>query len=327
MNHSSIHRRLASFALAITCLGGFTVSAVGQDYPTKPVRMVVNFPPGGVADQIARVLAPQLQRSLGQPFIVENRSGGNGNIGAGEVAKAPADGYTLLLSPSGIITVNGLLYQLPFDPMKDFEPIASQGAVNVFLVVKPGMPVSTLQEFLAYARANPGKLNFGTPGSGSSPHLAAELFKRLTKVEAMHIPYKGAAPALTDLLGGQIDFMFDPGVALPHIKSGKLRLLAVGSPKRHPAFPNTPTVSEGIGEEFDAGTIFGVLAPAGTPKAATMRLDSEIARIMRTPEMTTRITSMGAEPVYLGPAAYAARLQAIHQRMGTLVRETGMKAE
>lgn len=327
MNQSSIHRSFASLVFAITCLAVFTVPALGQDYPTKPVRMVVNFPPGGVADQIARVLAPQLQRALGQPFIVENRSGGNGNIGAGEVAKAPADGYTLLLSPSGVITVNGLLYQLPFDPMEGFEPVASQGVVNVFLVVKSGMPVSTLQEFLAYARANPGKLNYGTPGSGSSPHLAAELFKRLTKVDAVHVPYKGAAPALTDLLGGQIDFMFDPGVALPHIKSGKLRLIAVGTPKRHPAFPNTPTVSEGIGEDFDAGTIFGVLAPAGTPKTVTTRLDAEIARTMRTSEMTNRITAMGAEPVYLGLAAYGARLRAIHRRMGALVKEMGIKAE
>jgi tripartite-type tricarboxylate transporter receptor subunit TctC len=289
--------------------------------------MVVNFPPGGVADQIARVLAAQLQQALGQPFIVENRSGANGNIGSAEVAKAPADGYTLLLSPSGVITVNGLLYRLPFDPIKDLEAVASQAVVNVFLVVKPGLPVSTLQEFLAYARANSGRLNYGTPGSGSSPHLAAELFKRLTKTEAMHVPYKGAAPALTDLLGGQLDYMFDPGIALPHIKSGKLRLLAVGSPKRHPDFPDTPTVSEVIGQDFDAGTIFGVLVPAGTPKPVTARLDTEIARIMRTAEMSKRIASMGAEPLYLGPAAYAARLRAIHERMGALVRETGMKAE
>ncbi len=245
--------------------------SLAQDYPVKPVRMVVNFPPGGVADQIGRVLGVHLQRALGQPFVVENRAGGNGNIGAAEVAKAPADGYTLLLSPSGVITVNGLLYRkLPFDPMKDLEPVASQAIVAVFLVVKP---------------------------------------------------------ALADLLGGQLDFMFDPGVALPHVKSGKLRLLAVGSPKRHAAFPDTPTVSEVIGEEFDAGTVFGVLVPAGTPGAVTARLNAEIARIMQTAEMMQRIAALGAEPLYLAPAAYAARLRAINANMVALVRDTGMQAE
>jgi tripartite-type tricarboxylate transporter receptor subunit TctC len=313
--------------MTVACLAAISAPSSAQDYPNKPVRMVVNFPPGGVADQIARVLAAQLQRDLGQPFVVENRTGANGNIGSAEVAKAAADGYTLLLSPSGVMTVNGLLYKLSFDPMKDLEPVASQAVVNVFLVVRPELPVSSMKDFLAYARQHSGKLNYGTPGSGSSPHLAAELFKRLTRIDAVHVPYKGAAPALTDLLGGQIDFMFDPGVALPHIKSGKLRLLAVGSPKRHPAFPNTPTVSEALDEDFDAGTIFGVLVPSGTPKPVTTRLNAEIAGIMKTADMMKRIASMGAEPLYLGPADYAARLNAIHQRMGALVRETGMKAE
>lgn len=327
MRLRSTRRVLAALlAAGIACFGAAPAGA--QDYPTKPVRVVVNFPPGGVADQIGRVLGAHLQQVLGQPFVVENRSGGNGNIGAAEVAKAPADGYTLLLSPSGVITVNGLLYsKLPFDPMKDLEPVASQAVVAVFLVVKPGLPVSTMKEFFAYLRAHPGKLNYGTPGSGSSPHIAAELLKRAAKVEAMHIPYKGAAPALTDLLGGQLDFMFDPGVALPHVKSGKLRLLAVGSPKRHAAFPDTPTVSEVIGEEFDAGTVFGVFVPAGTPKAVTVRLNAEIARIMQTSEMTQRIAALGAEPLYLAPAAYAARLRGINGNMAVLVRETGMKAE
>lgn len=300
-------------------------TALAQNYPSKPLRVVVNFPPGGVADQIARVLAPHLQQAMGQAVVVENRSGGNGNIGLTEVARAPADGYTLLLTPSGVLTVNGLLYPLPFDPMKAFEPIASQAIVNVFLVVKPGLPANTTQELIALARG--GRLNYGTPGTGSSPHLAAELFKRQAKLDATHIPYKGAAPALTDLLGGQIDFMFDPGIALPHIRSGKLRLLAVGSPRRNPAFPGVPTVGEVTGEEFDAGTIFGLVAPAGTPKAAIVRLSDEVTKAMQTPEMTSRIGAMGADPLFLATDAYAQRLRGIHQRMGALVRETGMKAE
>lgn len=299
-----------------------------QEYPNKAVRLVVNFPVGGVADQIARVLSIQLQQALGQPFIVENRIGGNGNIGAAEVAKSAADGYTLLLSPSGVISINGFLYSnLSFDPFRDFVPIASQAMVTVFLVVKPGLPVSTMQEFLTYLRVNSGRLNYGSPGSGSSPHLAAEMLKRDAKVNATHIPYKGAAPALTDLMGGQIDFMFDPGVALPQINSGKLRLLAVGSLKRHPAFPDVPTVSEVLGSEFDAGTIFGLLAPKGTSTVVISKLNTEISRIMQTPEMKLRISALGAEPLYLSTTAYSSRLRTINEKMESLVKETNMKAD
>jgi tripartite-type tricarboxylate transporter receptor subunit TctC len=319
-----------SFALtvwAMICVAALLAPAHAQDWPTRPVRMVVNFPPGGVADQIGRVLAVQLQQAFGQPFIVDNRSGGNGNIGAGEVAKAPADGYTLLMSPANVITTNGQLDKLPFDPMKDFEPIASTAIVTVFLVVRPGLPVSTLPEFIAYLRANPGRLNYGSPGTGSSPHLAAELFKRDTKVRAEHVPYKGAAPALTDLLGGQIDFMFDPGVALPHIRSGKLRLLAVGNMKRSAAFPDTPTVGEVLGTEFDAGTVFGLFAPTATPRAITARLSSEIGRIMQTQEMGRRIAALGAEPLYLATDAFALRLRRTHEWVGVLIKDTGMHAD
>lgn len=318
---------IALLISAIIFFAAMVAPAPAQDWPTRPVRMVVNYPPGGVADQIGRILGAQLQQAFGQPFVVDNRSGGNGNIGAGEVAKAPADGYTLLMSPVNVITANGLLYKLPFDPMKDFDPISSTAIVTVFLVVRPGLPVSTLPEFIAYLHANPGKLNYGTPGTASSPHVAAELFKRETKAKAEHVPYKGAAPALTDLLGGQIDFMFDPGVALPHIRSGKLRLLAVGGMKRNSAFPDTPTVSEVLGKEFDPGTVFGLLAPAGTPKAIIGRLSSEMSRIMQTQEMGQRIASLGAEPLYLPTDAFAARLQRTHEWVGELIKETGMRAE
>jgi tripartite-type tricarboxylate transporter receptor subunit TctC len=297
-------------------------------YPSRAVRLVVNFPPGGVADQIARVLARQMQESLGQPFVVENRAGGNGNIGAGEVARAAPDGYTLLLAPSGVITVNGLLYRgLGFDPMKDLEPVASQLAISSYLVVHPKVPAATLREFLEHARANPGRMNYGTPGSGSSSHLAAELLRREAGVEAVHVPYKGAAPALNGLLGGEIEYMFDPGTGLPHVKSGRLRLLAVAGANRDPQFPDTPTVTEVLGREFDASTLFGVLAPAGTPRAVIAVLDREIARSMQTAEMKQVIGRLGANPRHLGPADYAAQLARIHQTMGVLVRQNNLTAD
>jgi tripartite-type tricarboxylate transporter receptor subunit TctC len=310
-------------------LAGNTLTAHAQGaYPSRPVRLIVNFPPGGVGDQIARVLGRHLQEALGQPFIVDNRSGGNGNIGAAEVARATADGYVLLLSPSGVIAVNGHLYPtLAFDPMKSLEPVASQLAINSFLVVHPKVPSTTLRDFIAYARSRPGKLNFGSAGAGSSAHLAAELLKREAGVDGVHIPYKGAAPALNGLLGGEVEYMFDPGPALQHVKTGRLRMLAIASSSRDPEFPDVSTVSEAIGKEFDASTLFGLLAPAGTPRAVISTLDREIARAMQNPEMNQVIARLGARSRYLGPSAYANALRQIHQEMGTLIKQNGLTAE
>jgi len=314
--------------LAVALAAGPSAAVAQSGYPTRTVRLVVNFPPGGVADQIARVLARQMQQSLGQPFVVENRAGGNGNIGAGEVVRAAPDGYTLLLAPSGVITVNGLLYRsLGFDPMKDLAPVAAQLAISSYLVVHPKVPSTTLKEFIEHARSNPGKLNYATPGSGSSSHLAAELLKREAGVDGVHVPYKGAAPALNGLLGGEIEYMFDPGTGLPHVKTGRLRLLAVASPTRDPQFPVIPTVGEVIGREFDASTLFGVLAPAGTPRPVIETLDREIARSMQTSEMKQVIERLGANPRYLGPTEYSAQLRRIHETMGVLVRQNGLTAD
>ena len=297
-------------------------AAPAQPFPSKPVRVVVNFPPGGAADQLGRALGAKLAESLGQPFVVENRPGANGAIGAGEVVKAAADGHTLLMSSGGAITVNGLLMKdLGFDPMSALVPVAPVAVVSVYLVVKPAIPAATLQEFVAHLRANPGRLNYGSPGNGSSPHLAAEMFKSAARVEATHVPYKGAAPALTDLLGGQLDFMFDPGVGLQHVKSGKLRLLAVGSPRRHPAYVEVPTVGEVLGAEFDADTVFGLYAPSGTPKDVIARLNREAARVMGSAELKERTAAIAAQPLTLSPEAFAERMRAEHRRMAVLVRE------
>jgi tripartite-type tricarboxylate transporter receptor subunit TctC len=300
-------------------------TAQAQGFPSKPVRLVVNFPPGGAADQIARPLAAALQDKLGQPFVVENKPGANGHIGVSEVAKAAADGHTLLMSSGGAITVNGQLNPaIAPDPMKALEPVAPAAVVSVYLLVKPAIPANTLAEFVAHARANPGKLNYGSPGTGSSPHLAGEMFNHAAQVKTTHVPYKGAAPVITDLLGGQIDFTFDPGIGLPHVKAGKLRLLAVGSPKRHPAFADVPTVGEVLGGEFDADTVFGLYVPAGTPKDAIALLNREISAALQSEALRARLAALAAQGLLLSPEAFAARNQEEFRRMGEVIRATGL---
>lgn len=311
--------------IALLCA---SVTAAAQSYPAKAVRIVVNFPPGGAADQLGRAVGARLQEVMGQPFVVENRPGANGSLGAQEVAKAPADGHTLLMSSGGAIALNGLLYRnLGYDPMKVLEPVAPVASVAVFFQIRPTIPANSLAEFIAFARSNPGKLNYGTPGNGSSPHLASVMFNHAAKVSTTHVPYKGAAPALTDLLAGQIDFMFDPGIGLQHAKSGKLRLLAVGSPRRHSAYPDVPTVAEVVGSDFDADTVFGIYAPTGTPKDVIGRLNAEIGKAMQTPDLKARVAAIAAQEMILSPEAFAGRLRAEHERMGALIRETGLKAD
>src|SRR5260221_3594150 len=248
-------------ALIAACIVG--AHAAAQTWADKPVKLIVNFPPGGVADTLARATARGVSEAIKQPVIVENRRGANGAIGADAVAKAPADGYTFLVTSGGAMTVDPFISpNLPYDTQKDLTPVASLAIVRVFLVVHPSVPAKNLSEFIAYARANPGKLSYGSAGSGSSPHLAGEMFTRAAKIDAIHVPYKGAAPALHDLLGGQVQFMFDPGPALQHMATGKLTVLAVASGKRASRYPDIPTLEE-LGMKVDADTTFGVYAPAG----------------------------------------------------------------
>jgi len=313
---------LAVIALAATGL------AFAQAWPNKPIRLVVNFPPGGAADQIARSVGVPLGEALGEPIVIENRPGANGNIGADAVAKSPPDGYTLLMSSGGAFSVNPHLYtKLPFDPVKDLVPVAAAARILVFLVVRPDLPAKSVDEFVALARANPGKLTYGSPGSGSSPHIAGEMLKRAAKIDIVHVPYKGAAPALTDLLGGQLDFMFDPGIGLPQVRAGKLRLLAVGSPKRSALFPDTPTLAEAGMTGFDADSWFGFYAPAGVPADILARLNREINRALQTPAVRERITALGAEAVALSAEEFAALQRADRERFGVVVREAGIKLD
>lgn len=295
----------------------------GASWPSKAVRIVVSFPPGGAADQIARAVQQPLQEALGQPVVVENRAGANGNIAGDHVIKSGADGYTLLMSSGGTISINPHLYpRMPFDPTKDLVPVAAAARVLVFLEVNPAkVPATDAKGFLEHVRRNPGRLTFGSPGNGSSPHLAAEMMKTQANVFAVHIPYRGAAPAMQDLLAGQIDFFFDPGIGFAHVRSGRLKMLAVGSPKRSPLFPDVPTMDEAGLPGFDADSYFGFYAPAGTPAAVVARLNSEINKILASKPVSDRISGIGGIPAPMSPAEFGQRAQLDSERFGKLIRE------
>ena len=319
MKLASYKTLAAATALGLATLSGLTFA---QAWPAKPIRMIVNFPAGGVADVVARAVSPGLGEAIGQQLVIENRPGAGGNIGADAVAKAPADGYTLLMSSGGTISINPSLYpKMPFDPAKDLQPVAAAARVLVFLVIRPDLPPKDVKSFIDYVRANPGKLSYGSPGNGSSPHLAGEMFKSAARLYATHIPYRGAAPALTDLLGNQLDFMFDPGIGLTHVRSGKLRLLAVGSPKRSPLFPEVPTLDEAGLKGFDADSMFGFYAPAGVPQDIVARLNREINRQLQTPAIRDRVAALGGEVAPMTPAEFAERGRRDAERFGAIIRE------
>jgi tripartite-type tricarboxylate transporter receptor subunit TctC len=326
-HHLNLLLAVFTGVIAVSALSPTNAQAQAA-WPSKPIRILVSFPPGGAADQIARAVAPGLQQVLGQPVVVENRAGANGNIAGEAVARSPGDGHTLLMSSGGTVSINPHLYaKMPFDPAKDLTPVAAAARVLVFLEVHPKVPVNNAKEFLAYMKANPGKLSFGSPGVGSSPHLAAEMMKTQATLFATHIPYRGAAPALTDLLSGQIDFMFDPGIGLPQVRAGKLKLLAVGSPKRSPLFPDVPTMEEAGLKGFDADSFFGFYAPSSTPAAIVTRLNAEINKILATPMFVERITAIGGVATPMSPQDFGARAVSDSQRFGTLIKARGITAD
>ena len=316
--------------LAAAIASGLLASpfAMAQGWPSKPVRVIVNFPPGGAADQLARAIGQPLSEALGQPVVVENRGGANGNIGGEAVAKSAPDGYTLLMSSGGMVSVNPHLYpKMAFDPAKDLVPVAAAARVAVYLMAKPSLPPANVKDFIQYVKANPGKLSFGSPGNGSSPHLAAEMMKSQAGLFAVHVPYRGAAPALQDLLAGQIDFYFDPGIGLQHAKTGRLKLLAVGSMKRSPLFPDVPTLHEVGLTNFDADTVFGFYAPAGTPADVTTRLNTEINKVLRTKPMQDRIVALGGEALPIPAAEFGAKAMEDSKRFGAIIRERKIAAD
>lgn len=324
MTFRLLRRQLPWLLAGALCGGG----AWAQAWPAKPIRLVVNFPPGGAADVIARAVGPVLSQSLKQPVVIDNKPGAGGNIGSGEVVKAPNDGYTLLMSSGGAITINPLIYpKMGFDPEKDLVSVAAVARVLVYLESHPSVPGTTLQDFIAHARANPGKLSFGSPGQGSSPHLAGEMFKRMAKVDAVHVPYRGAGPALTDVLSGQLQFWFDPGPGLKHVKEGKLKLLAVGSAARSPQWPNVPTLAESGLAGFDADSLFGIYAPAGTPAPVIAKLHAEINAALQSPAVTDAIKALGAEPAPMSREDFLDRHAREKERFGGLVKDLGLKLE
>ena len=313
--------------IALCALVAMTPAAFAQSWPDKPVRLIVNFPPGGVADTLARAIAPGVSEAIKQPVVVENRPGANGSIGADAVAKSPADGYTFLITSGGAMTVDPFIYSnLPYDTQKDLKPVASLAVVRVFLLVHPSVPAKNLNELIAYMRANPGKVSYGSAGSGSSPHLAGEMFKRAAKVDATHVPYKGAAPALNDLLGGQVQFMFDPGPGLQHVSTGKLTAIAVASAKRASQYPDIATLNE-LGVQLDADTMFGVYAPSGVSAAIVERMNREINNTLTSPQLVENMARLGGAVAPMTIQEFVDRQSADRTRFGAFIKEAGIKVE
>jgi tripartite-type tricarboxylate transporter receptor subunit TctC len=323
-------------ALTLAPLAALPLTAAAQAWPSKPVRIVVPFPPAGTTDILARALAPELQRAFGQPFVVENKPGAGGNIGAAAVAKAAPDGHTLLMGTVGTHAINPALYtKMPYDHVKDFVPVTLVAGVPNVLVLNPASAqrygIASVADLARAARANPDKLTFASSGNGTSIHLSGELFKALTGTQMVHSPYRGSGPALLDLMGGNVDLMFDnlPS-AMPHIKSGKLLALAVTSSTRSAAVPDLPTVAEAGGPtlaSFEASSWFGLLAPAGTPMDIVNRIQQETARALATPAMRERLQSQGAIPSGNTPAEFARLIEAETRKWAPVVKASGAKVD
>ncbi|MBN9461676.1 MAG: tripartite tricarboxylate transporter substrate binding protein [Burkholderiales bacterium] len=318
-------KRLTAVA-AIACASFAHAQAA---YPARPVRIVVPFPPGGATDIVAREIAERLTKAMGQPFVVENRAGASGNIGVELVARSAPDGYTLVVGAPQTLTINPQLFRnLPFDPQRDLAPIVVIASVPNVLLVTNRLPVKTPQELIALARAQPGKLNYGSSSIGGTPHLSAELFKSMTNSYIVHIPYRGSSPALQDLIGGQIEMMFDNlPAALPHIRSGKVRALAVTTLERTASAPELPTLDESGVKGFDSQGWFALLAPAGTPQPVLERINAEVNRILATQEFRERLQRVGADPVGGSIADFRQRLRNETERWGKVIRFANITAE
>ena len=301
---------------------------LAQSYPNKPIKFVVGFAPGGATDVIGRLMAKKIGDALGQPIIIENRAGGSSNIGAEVVARAVPDGYTFYVCAITSAINVSLFPKLAFDFARDFEPVALFANVPNILVVHPSVPAKTVKELIDYARAQPGKLSYASSGAGTSIHLSGELFKMLAKVDMVHIPYKGSAPAMTDMIGGQVQVMFDnmPS-ALPHVKAGKLRALAVTSAQRSPSAPEVPTMGEAGVAGFDVQSWFGLVAPKGTPKDIIARLNAESVKALATADIKERFMELGAVPGPMSAEAFGDYIRSEIIRWSEVVKVSGAKVE
>ena len=335
MNDSTLasSRRAFNRTLIASAAGALPLWTLAADdaatYPNKPIRMIVPFTPGGSTDILGRTIGQQLNVAWGQPVVIENVAGAGGSIGADKVAKAPADGYTLLMGHIGTLAVTPSLYpKLPYDPIKAFAAVAWVARVPNMLVVHPSVPVKTVKELVAYVKANPGKVNYGSGGNGSAAHIATEYFKLQTQTQMQHVPYKGTAPAVTDLVAGQIQLMFTgvPAV-INQVKAGQLRALAVSSPHRVAAVPDLPTVAENGYPGFEADQWYGIVAPAGTPPAIVKKLNLQINKLLASPEIATRLASEGAEPTPNPPEVFAKLITTELARWATVIKAGNVKAE
>ncbi|MEM8513340.1 tripartite-type tricarboxylate transporter receptor subunit TctC [Massilia sp. MP_M2] len=316
-------------ASALGLLALTPLAAQAQAFPTKAITIIVPFSAGGTTDILARVLGQFMSKDLGQPVIIDNRAGAGGNIGTQLVARAAPDGHTILMGTVGTHAINQSLYpKLAFDPIKDFAPLTRVALVPNLLVANPAQPFKTVKELIAYAKANPGKVTFGSSGSGTSIHLSGELFNQMAGVDIQHVAYKGSAPAVNDLLGNHIAIMFDnmPS-AISHVKAGKLRPLAVTTPQRSPALPDVPTIAEAGVPGYEATSWFGLLAPAGTPAPVVAKLNTAILKALADPDVKKKLLEQGAEPAGETPAQFAAFIASETVKWGKIVKQSGATAQ
>ena len=317
--------RLFAFAVALL----LPVAAAAQSYPGKPIRLICPFPPAGAVDIASRATAYELSRILGQPVNVENKPGAGGNLGGAEAARSAPDGYTLFMTTSGIQAINPALYaKMAFDPNKDLAPVAALVSLNNVLVVHPSVPAKTVQEVIALAKKDPGKWTYASSGNGTSIHMSGAMFTQLTGTDMLHIPYKGSGPAVTDLLAGQVNMMFDniPS-SLPHIKAGKLRALATTGAKRDPALPDLPTIAETGVRGYESGVWFGLTVPAGTPREIIVKLNAAALQAARAPEFVKRMTDLGYNLIPSTPEEMAAMNRAELARWAPIVKSSGAKID
>ncbi|MBS7776599.1 tripartite tricarboxylate transporter substrate binding protein [Acidovorax sp. CCYZU-2555] len=328
MKRTFLRQALAGTALLACAIPAFAQGTVGN-WPDKPVKWIVPFPPGGAMDAIARTLGEVAGRKLGQPFVIENKAGAGGNIGADAVAKSPADGYTLMITSIGMAT-NGALYnKLSYDPIKDFAPVSLLAVVPNILVAGPKQSdVKSVKDLIAKAKQQPDKLTYASAGNGTSIHLAGASFTSLTGVKMLHVPYRGSGPAVTDLLGGQVDFMFDSITsARPHIEAGKLRAIAITTKTRSPSLPDVPTVAEAGVPGYEVSPWFATFMPAGTPAPIVEKLGKTLNEAMNDPEVKKRLSAIGAEPIGSTPQALAVHLKTETDRWTKLIKESNIKVD
>jgi tripartite-type tricarboxylate transporter receptor subunit TctC len=316
-------------AVAVLSVVALTSQGAAQNYPERVVRIVNPYPAGGSVDVTARILAQKLSDNVGQQFIVENRSGGGGNTGSDSVAKSDPDGYTLLFTAPGPLTVNQTLYsKLPFDPAKDFAPIALFATAPIVLIVHPGVAANNVQELIALAKGNPGKINFASAGNGTTNHLSGELFKSMAKIDIVHVPYRGAGPAMNDLIGGHVQMFFDlTPVVLPQINAGKVRALGAAGGKRASKLPDLPTIAEQGLPGFEVFSWYGLVAPAKTPEPVLDKLRDEVAKVLKAPDMIARLHELGLEPGTAFGKDFSTFMAAETRKWAEVIRISGAKAD